>query len=289
MVAMTFGAKANTRRSDVRTGSRSTDPYLREIAGIPLLTAAAEAGLSARIRTGDRSAVNELVVHNLRFVVVIARRYSHYGVPLEDLINEGNIGLIYAARRFDARRGYRFISYAVYWIRQAVLRYLDQKSRLVRVPVNKRRQLMLLARASERLPHTLGREPRLEEIARSIGINPRRIEWLWQMPLHAMPIEHPISADDFGHEADTLEDPKARDFEDRIATDLDVRRLASFLEKLDRRGADIVRRYYGLDGNTPETLARIGRSYGVTRERARQLHDRAMDGLRRLLEPSAEA
>jgi RNA polymerase primary sigma factor len=262
------------------------DPYLREIAAIPLLTAAAEAELSARIRAGDHAAVNELVVHNLRFVVVIARRYTRFGVALEDLINEGNLGLIGAAQRFDARLGFRFISYAVYWIRQAVLRYLDQKSRLVRVPVNKRRQLALLSRARQSLPHALGREPRLDEIANATGIHPRRVAWLQQMPLQALYLEHPSPADDSDHELDTLEDPSARAVEDRIATDLDVRRLAACLDQLDRRGADIVRRFYGLDGTPPESLAQIGRSYGVTRERARQLRDRAMHGLRRLLERS---
>jgi len=277
---------ANAEREALRTrdGLGALDQYLREIGRIPLLDSAQETALGERILAGDRTAVDELVRHNLRFVVAIARRYSRHGVPMEDLIDEGNIGLIQAAERFDVRRGFRFISYAVFWIRQTILRSLDQKSRLVRVPADKRRQLMRLVRAGECLPHTLGREPTLDEVARWVGIAPQRAETLRQLPTRVVCIDRPGEGEESQFDMDTLVDPGADAFGDRIDEDLSNRRLDAYLDRLDHRGADIVRRYYGLRGRTPETLEHIGQSYGVTRERARQLRDRAMNGLRTLLE-----
>jgi RNA polymerase primary sigma factor len=187
------------------------------------------------------------------------------------------------------RRGYRFISYAVYWIRQSILRYLDQKSRLVRVPGGKRRQMARVARAGENLAHTLGRDARLDEIAQWTGVAPERILGLRELPMRPLCIDRPAAGEDSDFDADTLEDPSARSFEARVDDDIENRRLESYLDKLDPRGADILRRYYGLGGGTPETLARIGRAYGVTRERTRQLRDRALVRLRALLESEATA
>jgi RNA polymerase primary sigma factor len=227
-------ASPQAARRDVSALAR----YSREIARIPVLDKVAESALGARIRAGDRLAVDELVRHNLRFVVSIAKRYVRHGVPLEDLIDEGNIGLI---------RG--------------------------------------LARAGECLPHALGREPTIEETARWTGFPPRRIERLRQIPLRALSIDGSAAAtgEEAAFDMHALEDPRAQEFE-RVERDIDNQRLRSYLQRLDRRGADVVRRYYGLLGDDPETLEAIGRSYGVTRERVRQLRDRAMDDLRALLE-----
>jgi RNA polymerase primary sigma factor len=277
---------ANRTRS-VRRGRGdmgALQQYMREIQGIPLLDAAAEVALGERIRAGDRAAVDELVRHNLRFVVTVARRYAHHGVPIEDLIDEGNIGLIQAAERFDVRRGYRFISYAVWWIRQGILRFLSDKSRVVRLPVGKLQQLAKLERAAERLPQALGHEPTLEEIAAGTGFAPDQIERLRGLPTRCLCIDRPGEGQDSEFEMDTLEDPRAGAFESLVEEELRDRSLEDCLAKLTGRDRDIVRRYYGLQGATPETLERIGATYGVTRERTRQLRDRAIDRLRVLPE-----
>jgi RNA polymerase primary sigma factor len=267
--------------------------YLREIQSIALLNPAEEQQLGRRVQQGDRTAVDELVRRNLRFVVMIARQFARHGVPLEDLINEGNIGLIRAAERFDVERGYRFISYAVWWIRQSILSYLTEKSRLVRLPVSKVQLLSRMTQTSEQLAQLLGREPTIEEIGRRLRIEPEKVAWLRTLPTQPCSVDSPAEGEESDYEIDTLEDPASSSIEDRVADNLRNADIATALGLLDARGADIVKRYYGLAGTVPESLQCIGKSYGVTRERARQLRDRAIWRLRdapdaELLEEYAE-
>jgi RNA polymerase primary sigma factor len=254
--------------------------YLREIGRLPLLDHAAEVELGRRIRAGDRDAVDALVRHNLRFAVNMARRYARPGIAIEDLIDEANLGLIQAAQRFDERCGYRFISYAVFWIRQAILRYLDHQASPVRVPSGVRRELLRLAHAGERLPQTLGREPTVDEISNWTHLDRERVLWLQQLPTCAVSCDRRGEGEDAEFAMDTLADPQAA-FATRIDDDLDMSRLQIDLGRLDSRSAEIVRRYYGLDGLPAESLACIGRRLGVTRERVRQLRDQAVEELRR--------
>ena len=260
------------------------DQYLREIGTIPVLDHRTESELGHRIRAGDRRAMNELVRHNLRFVVLIARRYAGRGVPIEDLIEEGNIGLIQAAERFDERFGHRFITYAVYWIRRAMIAQLNQWATLVHLPTRTKRQLGRLARAAACLPHQLGREPHVEEIAAWSGIEVDRIEELRRVPVKQLSLDCPANGSEAEFETDTLADPHALAFEARLEMDLDASRVHSALFQIDPRSADIIRRYCGLHGDLPESLDTIGRHYGISGERARQIRDRGMQRLRQVLE-----
>lgn len=256
--------------------------YLHEIQKIGVLPVPEERELGRRAQAGDPKAIDELVRHNLRFVVVVARRYSHHGVPLEDLIDEGNIGLIRAAERFDPERGYRFISYAVWWIRQAILQCLSEKSRIVRLPVSKVQILSRIAQTSDRMTQALGREPTTDELGARMQVAPAKVEWLRALPTVSFSLDEPAEGEETAFEADTLEDPHASEFEDRFAERERNADLDRCLDSLDPRGADIVRRYFGIGRPEPESLESIGRTYGVTRERVRQLRDRALGKLRTL-------
>ena len=260
--------------------------YLREIQKIPVLTPPQERDLAARAKQGERAALEELVRRNLRFVVAVARPYARHGVSLEDLINEGNIGLIRAAERFDVTRGFRFISYAVWWIRQSILLYLTEQSRTVRLPVSKVHILARLQRTSEQLTQQLGREPTPDELDKRLHISGSQVEWLQTLPTTRFSIDEPAEGEESEFEVGTLQGGVGLSSEDRLIESLRARDIRGALAILDARGADIVRRYFGLEGNEPESLERIGKTYGLTRERVRQLRDRAIWKLR--TSPEAE-
>ena len=227
--------------------------YLREIRKIPLLTPEQEVALARRVKAGERKALDELVRRNLRFVVSVAKQYAKSGVSFEDLINEGNLGLIRAAERFDVDRGYRFISYAVWWVRQAILQYVAEHSRTVRLPINKSTTLTKVTRASQRLSQTLGRDPIPEEPAEGRD--------------HEFQVDTITDESSMGPEDNALELERNEDIEHALAA-------------LNAREGDILRRYFGLGGNEPHTLEEIGKVYKLTRERVRQIRDRAIWRLR---------
>lgn len=254
--------------------------YLREIRRIPLLDAKQEKDLARRARSGDRVAQDDLVRRNLRFVVSIAKQYQGSGVPLEDLINEGNVGLIRAAERFDVDRGYRFISYAVWWIKQAILQYLGEQSRTVRLPLNKTTALVRITRAAQRLGQQLGREPSAEELGEYLHLKPIEVERVLRMPTKQFSIDDPIEGGDNDFHVDTLSDevsptPVEATLEASRSEDIEAA-----LQSLNPREGDILRRYFGLGGEEPHTLEEIGAHYRLTRERVRQIRDRAISRLR---------
>jgi len=254
--------------------------YLREIRRIPLLTAKEEESLARRGRAGDRAALDELVQRNLRFVVSIAKQYVGSGVPLEDLINEGNVGLIRGAERFDVDRGYRFISYAVWWIKQAILQHLGEQSRTVRLPLNKTTALVRITRAGQRLGQQLGREPTAEELGKFLHLKTAEVERVLSMPTRQFSIDDPIEGNDNDFHVDTLTDemaptPDEATLETARSEDIEVA-----LRSLNPREGDILRRYFGLGGEEPHTLEQIGAHYHLTRERVRQIRDRAILRLR---------
>jgi RNA polymerase primary sigma factor len=260
--------------------------YLREIQKIPVLSPAQERELATRAQQGDRKALEELVRRNLRFVVAVARPYARHGVSLEDLINEGNIGLIRAAQRFDVTRGFRFISYAVWWIRQSILLHLTEQSRTVRLPVSKVHILARMQRMGEQLTQQLGREPTADELGRRLQIPPGQVEWLQTLPTTRFSLDEPAEGEESEFDIGTLQGGSGPSSEERLIENLRARDIQGCLEILDTRGADIVRRYFGLEGKEPESLERIGKTYGLTRERVRQLRDRAIWKLR--TSPEAE-
>jgi len=254
--------------------------YLREIRRIPVLTPAQEIALARRVKDGDQAALDELVRHNLRFVVSVAKQYSHSGVPLEDLVNEGNMGLIRGARRFDVDRGFRFISYAVWWIRQAILQYLGEQSRTVRLPLNKTATLSRITKESQRLEQELGRDPTYDELGKRLGLDPAVVERTLHMPMKQFSLDDPVDSGENDFQVDTLSDEITPTPEEATVEASRNEDIEAALAALNPREQDILSRYFGLHGNAPHTLEQIGVVYHLTRERVRQIRDRALLRLR---------
>ncbi len=269
---------ATTTEPSFCGGKSALQSYLSEIEGISVLTPREERELAIRARSGDSGAQKELVRHNLRFVVSVARQYARYGVPLEDLINEGNIGLMRAAARFDPARGFRLISYGVWWIRQSIMSYLTDHSRIVRLPAGKVHGLARLVRASERLMQECSASPSTEALAKRMQLTRAQVEILQELPTVHFSLDEPVEGEESTFEVDSVEDKSS--VEDLLVETLRREDIQSAMDVLDPREADILRRYYGLVSNTPESLQSIGVVHGVTRERVRQLRDRALWKLR---------
>ena len=263
-----------------KSSSDTLGIYLREIRKIPLLTPDEERQLARRTKAGDEAALDELVRRNLRFVVSVAKQYAKRGVSMDDLINEGNVGLIRAAKRFDVDRGYRFISYAVWWVRQAMLQYIAENSRTVRLPLNKSARLVQLAKATQRLSQELGRDPTSDELARALKLRPEDIEQALAMPTTQFSIDEPAEGQDHDFQLDTLTDESSVGPEELTLEHTRQEDIEHALSTLNDREEDILKRYFGLGGNEPHTLEEIGKVYKLTRERVRQIRDRAIVRLR---------
>jgi RNA polymerase primary sigma factor len=254
----------------------SLEIYLKEIRKKPLLTPAQEVALARRIRRGDRRALDGLVQGNLRFVVSVARQFAGRGLSLADLINEGNVGLIKAAERFDHTRGFRFISYAIWWIRQSILQALSEQTRVVRIPVNRAGKASKISRAEQGLEQDLGRRPTAEEIAEKLHM--KEAEVLEHQAFVFRPISIDAPASDAGDTplgnlltADESSSP------DQRVVDLDLARdLRAALRTLNPREQRILRDYFGMETGEGTTLEAIGKEMGLTRERVRQLKERAI-------------
>ncbi|MBX6330553.1 MAG: RNA polymerase sigma factor RpoD/SigA [Gemmatimonadaceae bacterium] len=256
------------------------DQYFAEVSRYPLLTAAEEQALARRIRRGDHEALDELVRRNLRFVVSVAKKYQNRGLPLIDLIGEGNVGLMTAARKFDPDQGVKFISYAVWWIRQAILASLARQGRTVRVPLNRTADLSRVVRATALLRDKLGREPTPEELSQLTGISQEIVTALTSLNTADVRFDAAVGKD--GDRA-LIERFALEEMPDTEAEVLDRFRneeLERALATLPPRDAKILRLYFGLEGGREHTLDEIGRMLGVTRERVRQLRDRALRRLR---------
>jgi len=261
-------------------GRESLDFYLQEISRIPLLTVQEETALARRAFRGDVEAQEKLARHNVRFVVSVAKKFQNRGVPLMDLIGEGNLGLMTAARKFDPDRGVKFISYAVWWIRQAIQAAIARHGRPVRVPLNRTADLNRLGRATTLLTERLGRVPTTEELVKATGLTRDAVRALSALHIEAMRLDHPVrEADERGRMERfvpvTQEGTDATTMANSRTSDLDAA-----LAALPARDAKVLRLYFGLDDGKPRTLEEIGRMMGVTRERIRQLRDRALRQLR---------
>lgn len=262
-------------------GIRSLDLYLHEINRTPLLTREQERDLARRIHAGDKTALDQLVQANLRFVVSIAKQYSNQGLSLEDLINEGNLGLIKAAHRFDEERGFKFISYAVWWIRQAMLQSLAEHSRIVRLPLNRAGTLYRIGKASRQLDQELGRSPSAEEIAARLNISTQEVEETMVIANTHVSLDDPYSADKDDTSlvdhltAEGQEAPDEGTYTAALSEDLE-----RALGTLSERERCVLTMYFGLGGDEPMTLEEIGRRLGLTRERIRQIKEKAIQRLR---------
>jgi len=256
------------------------DQYLRDVSRHELITPEEEIELGRRARMGDEEAVQKLVRANLRFVISVAKKYQNRGVSLIDLIQEGNVGLVTAARKFDPDQGVKFISYAVWWIRQAILSALANQGRAVRVPLNRASDLARIFREGERLKQELRREPTTEEVAAAAKLSPEVVESLQQLNAAEIRLDAPIGDSDDSQLVERFIVEEAAEPEADVEERLLAEQVERALDTLSPRDARVLRLYFGLEGGREHTLEEIGNMLGVTRERVRQLRDRALRRLR---------
>jgi RNA polymerase primary sigma factor len=256
------------------------DQYLREVSQHELLNAQEEIELGHRALAGDEDAVAKLVRANLRFVISVAKKYQNRGVSLVDLIQEGNVGLVTAARKFDPEQGVKFISYAVWWIRQAILAALANQGRAVRVPLNRASDLARIFRERERLKQELRRDPTIPEIAQAANLTPEVVTSLQTLNAAEIRLDAPIGDSDDSQLVERFMWDEAHEPEEAVEERLLAEHIERALETLSPRDARVVRLYFGLEGGREHTLEEIGNMLGVTRERVRQLRDRALKRLR---------
>ncbi len=260
--------------------SESLDQYLREISAYPLIDREREADYARRIRAGDASALEGLIRSNLRFVVSVAKRYQNQGVSLADLINEGNIGLMRAAKKFDETKGIKFISYAVWWIRQAILQALAEQSRIVRVPLSRAGTLHRIGKRSSLLRQELGREPTMEEIAEELELPQEEIKHTLAMAQTHLSLDAPLVPGEEGQLLDYICDTFSPGPDEEVYSEALSRSIDDALGTLSEREAKVLRLYFGLGEAEPLTLEQIGERFGITRERVRQIKERALSRLR---------
>ncbi|HLQ23780.1 MAG TPA: RNA polymerase sigma factor RpoD/SigA [Gemmatimonadales bacterium] len=256
------------------------DQYLHEVSQTPLLTQPQEIAIARKVRTGDEEAMQELVKRNLRFVISVAKKYQNRGLALTDLIGEGNVGLLTAARKFDPDQGVKFISYAVWWIRQAILAALARHGRTVRVPLNRTADLSRIVRTSETLRQELRREPTPEEVAHAVGLSVDVVQSLAALNTAEVRLDAPLDPEGDRSFMDRFIADDQADAESQAMDQFLSEEIERALRTLPARDAKVLRLYFGLDGGREHTLEEIGAMLGVTRERVRQLRDRALKRLR---------
>jgi len=269
------------RRPTSPTSRENLRVYLKEIGRIALLTREQEGELARRVRDGDAAAKARLTEANLRLVVQIARRYVNRGLPLPDLIEEGNLGLLRAVEKFDADRGTRFSTYATWWIRQAIVRALANQARTIRLPVHVGLLLQRYKREQQRLTQELERAPTMEEVAAAMGTTVDQLEELEEIRQQPVSFETPIG--EGGRIGDLIADPAADPLDALISLFRERADLVSVLDDLAANERTVLRRRFGLEGDPPEKLEAIGQRLGLTRERIRQIEAAGLRKLRALL------
>ncbi|NLI67432.1 MAG: RNA polymerase sigma factor RpoD [Bacilli bacterium] len=276
----------NLRDLSVPLGVKINDPvrmYLKEIGRVDLLTAEEEVELAKRIKQGDKEAARKLAEANLRLVVSIAKRYVGRGMLFLDLIQEGNMGLIKAVEKFDHEKGFKFSTYATWWIRQAITRAIADQARTIRIPVHMVETINKLIRVQRQLLQELGREPTPEEIGEEMGLSPDKVREIQKIAQEPVSLETPIGEEDDSHLGDFIEDQDAVSPADHAAYELLKEQLEDVLDTLTDREENVLRLRFGLDDGRTRTLEEVGKVFGVTRERIRQIEAKA---LRKLRHPS---
>ena len=272
------------RESSRYDGDTAIKLYLREIGQVKLLTPQEEIQLAARIKKGDKKAREQMIKANLRLVVKIARDYDGIGLPLLDLISEGNIGLMKAVERFDPKKGGKLSTYGSWWIKQSIKRALANQSKTIRLPVHLVDKISKMRRLAMRLQEELGREPTDEELAGELDVTPLRVRQMRLAAIRPASLDAPIGDDDSNNFSDVVEDENAatpyEDLEDKTVTGM----LQEMVKHLDARESTILRYRFGLDGGTEKTLEEVGAKFGVTRERVRQIQNLALRKLRKMIE-----
>ncbi len=261
--------------------TKSLEKYFQEISKIDLITADEEVELARRIREGDQIALNKLVNANLRFVVSTAKQYQGSGLRLSDLINEGNIGLVKAAKRFDETRGFKFISYAVWWIRQSILQAISENSRMVRLPLNKIGEISKIKKVFSSLEQTHQRPPSAVEIANELDMSSAKVKLAMKNSAKHLSMDAPFEKGESSNlyhviKSKDAKSPDAKMMKDSLSSDID-----QALKTLPERESEIIRLYYGLGERTPKSLNEIGELFDITRERVRQIREKAIRILRK--------
>lgn len=267
-------------KSITNRDTASLDRYLADIGKETMISAEEEVELARRIKAGDMAALEKLTVTNLRFVVSVAKQYQNQGISLQDLINEGNVGLIKAAKRFDETRGFKFISYAVWWIRQAILQAIADQSRIVRLPLNQVGTINKLKKEIAKLEQSLQRVPTIDEISEMVDLPPYKVSEILKMNSHPQSIDSPISPDEETRFIDTFvfendEDTDTVLMQESLSSEID-----DVLSTLSEKESQIIKLFYGIGSSHEYTLDEIGDMYDLSRERVRQIKERALKRLR---------
>ena len=260
--------------------SKSLDKYLQEIAKEPLITANEEVELAQKIKQGSQVALEQLVKANLRFVVSVAKQYQNQGLKFIDLINEGNIGLVKAAKRFDETRGFKFISYAVWWIRQCILQALAEQSRTIRLPLNKIGSISKINKAMSKLEQRHERMPSAEEIANEVDVSVDNVKSCLKASSRSVSIDAPFREGESSNLYDVVSSHKSPNPEKGLIQDSLRTHISMVLKRLPDKEATVLKMYFGLNTQQPMSLSEIGDHFEITRERVRQMKEKAIKKLR---------
>ena len=271
---LSINKRQNTREN------QSLDKYLQEIGGVELLNPGEEIDLARKIKKGDQNSLEKLTKANLRFVVSVAKSYQNQGLSLGDLINEGNLGLIKAAKRFDETRGFKFISYAVWWIRQSILQALAEQSRVVRLPLNRVGALNKIGKAFSNLEQAFEREPSANEIAEELEMTPFEVSDTLKISGRHISMDAPFSQGEDNRLLDVIQNEHQPSPDHQLMIESLKREIERALNTLTGREAEVVKLYFGLDREHPLTLEEIGEKFNLTRERVRQIKEKAIRRLR---------
>lgn len=254
----------------------SLDKYLQEIGKVDLISADEEVTLAQRIKEGDEIALEKLTKANLRFVVSVAKQYQNQGLSLPDLINEGNLGLIKAAKRFDETRGFKFISYAVWWIRQAILQALAEQGRLIRLPLNRVGTITKITKAAEKLEAEMGRPPKVEEISHQLDVKSEEVFNALQYSRRHSSLDAPFAEGEDSSLINVIEDEQEKDPDNKVMDTSMKEEIASALSTLTERERSVIEMYFGINRDRSFTLNEIGEQFSLTRERVRQIKEKAI-------------
>jgi len=272
------------RETERHDGDTAIKLYLREIGQVKLLTPQEEIELAAKIKKGDKKAREHMIKANLRLVVKIARDYEGIGLPLLDLISEGNIGLMKAVERFDPKKGGKLSTYGSWWIKQSIKRALANQSKTIRLPVHLVDKISKMRRTAMKLQEELGHEPSDEELAAELGTTASRVSQMRTASIRPASLDAPVGDDDSNNFSEMVEDERAVNPYDELEDKTVVNMLQDMVKHLDEREATILRYRFGLDGGTEKTLEEVGKKFGVTRERVRQIQNLALRKLRKMIE-----
>jgi RNA polymerase primary sigma factor len=267
-------------KSITNRSTASLDKYLQDIGKEGLITADEEVALARRIKTGDKIALEKLTKANLRFVVSVSKQYQNQGLSLPDLINEGNLGLIKAAQRFDETRGFKFISYAVWWIRQSILQAIAEQSRIVRLPLNQVGSINRLRKASSLLEQRLERPPSETELADELELSNQKVKTIMQISTKYISMDAPLLSDDDSKFLDFFIPTDTEETDEQLLKKSLGDEIQRSLNSLDQKERDIINMYYGIGKNYSQTLEEIGAKFDLTRERVRQIKEKAIRNLR---------